>query len=49
MLMAKELEEIGHKIKRKSMTSGIHIIYQDSMKNLHGVADQRREGSAFGL
>ena len=47
--LAKELEEIGHKIKRKSMTSGIHIIYKDSMKNLHGVADQRREGSAFGL
>ena len=47
--LAKELQEIGHKIKRKSMTSGIHIIYKDSMKNLHGVADQRREGSAFGL
>jgi gamma-glutamyltranspeptidase/glutathione hydrolase len=47
--LAKSLEDKGHKIKRKNMTSGIHIIYKDKTKNLHGIADQRREGSAFGL
>jgi len=48
-ILSKSLENKGHKINRKSMTSGLHIIYKDYMENLHGIADQRREGSAFGL
>ncbi len=48
-ILSKSLENKGHKINRKSMTSGLHIIYKDYMGNLHGIADQRREGSAFGL
>ena len=48
-VLTKELEKKGHKINRKSMTSGIHIIYKDNIENLHGIADQRREGTAFGL
>jgi gamma-glutamyltranspeptidase/glutathione hydrolase len=48
-ILAKELEKKGHEINRKSMTSGIHLIYKDNKEKLHGIADQRREGSAFGL
>ena len=48
-ILSKSLVNKGHVIKRKSMTSGIHIIYKDDMENLHGIADQRREGTAFGL
>ena len=48
-ILTKSLEDKGRVIKRKSMTSGIHIIYKDDMGNLHGVADQRREGNAYGL
>jgi gamma-glutamyltranspeptidase len=47
--LTKELEKKGHEINRKSMTSGIHLIYKDNKEKLHGIADQRREGSAFGL
>jgi gamma-glutamyltranspeptidase len=47
--LTKELEKKGHVINRKSMTSGIHLIYKDIKEKLHGIADQRREGSAFGL
>jgi len=48
-ILTKELENKGHKINRKNMTSGIHMIYKDNAKKLYGVADQRREGTAYGL
>ena len=48
-ILTKELEKKGHEINRKSMTSGIHLIYKDIKEKIHGIADQRREGSAFGL
>ena len=48
-ILTKELENKGHKINRKNMTSGIHMIYKDNVKKLYGVADQRREGTAYGL
>jgi gamma-glutamyltranspeptidase / glutathione hydrolase len=47
-MLSKDLEAKGHEITRKSMTSGLHIIYKDSSGYLHGIADQRREGSALG-
>lgn len=43
-----ELERRGHTIKQRSQTSGIHAIWIDN-KQLHGVADPRREGSAEGI
>jgi gamma-glutamyltranspeptidase/glutathione hydrolase len=48
-ILTKELENKGHKINRKNMTSGIHMIYKDNAKKLYGIADQRREGTAYGL
>ena len=39
----------GHDIQRKNMTSGLHIIYKDSLGDYYGIADQRREGAAHGL
>ena len=48
-ILTKELENKGHKINRKNMTSGIHMIYKDNVKKLYGIADQRREGTAYGL
>jgi len=47
-ILAKDLEDLGHEIKRKNMTSGLHIIFKDEKGYFHGVADQRREGSAHG-
>ena len=48
-ILTKGLENKGHKINRKNMTSGIHMIYKDNAKKLSGIADQRREGTAYGL
>ena len=48
-ILTKGLENKGHKINRKNMTSGIHMIYKDNAKKLYGIADQRREGTAYGL
>ncbi len=39
----------GHNVTRKNMTSGLHIIFQNNSDEFYGVADQRREGAAFGL
>ena len=39
----------GHEIQRKNMTSGLHIIYKDDSGSFYGIADQRREGAAYGL
>ena len=39
----------GHDIQRKNMTSGLHIIYKDSLGDYYGIADQRREGAAHDL
>ena len=47
-ILSEELEKIGHEIKRKNMTSGLHIIVKDLEGYYHGVADQRREGTAAG-
>ena len=47
-ILSEELEKIGHEIKRKNMTSGLHIIVKDTEGYYHGVADQRREGTAAG-
>ena len=47
-ILSEELERIGHEIKRKNMTSGLHIIVKDLDGYYHGVADQRREGTAAG-
>ena len=47
-ILSEELERIGHEIKRKNMTSGLHIIVKDTEGYYHGVADQRREGTAAG-
>ena len=47
-ILSSELIKLGHEVKRKEMTSGLHIIYKDSTGYFHGVADQRREGSAAG-
>ena len=47
-ILSSELMSLGHEIIRKDMTSGLHIIYKDSKNYFHGVADQRREGSAAG-
>ena len=30
------------------MTSGLHIIYKDDSGDYYGIADQRREGAAYG-
>ena len=48
-LIAESLQLKGHKLSRKSMTSGLHIIYKDHLGLLYGIADQRREGAAYGL
>ena len=48
-LIAESLQLKGHKLSRKSMTSGLHIIYKDHLGQLYGIADQRREGAAYGL
>ena len=47
-ILSEELERIGHEIKRKNMTSGLHIIVNDTEVYYHGVEDQRREGTAAG-
>ena len=47
-ILSDELIKLGHAVKRKDMTSGLHIIYKDSKGYFHGVADQRREGTAKG-
>ena len=39
----------GHEIQRKNMTSGLHIIYKGDSGSFYGIADQRREGAAYGL
>jgi len=41
------LEALGHKIKFRSMTSGLHIISRDDDRWV-GAADPRREGRAMG-
>ncbi|WP_240914017.1 gamma-glutamyltransferase [Microbulbifer sp. SH-1] len=43
----KKLEEMGHKVVRKELNSGIHAIAL-MHDQLHGGADTRREGSAVG-
>ena len=47
--IAEALSIKGHKIIRKNMTSGLHIIFKNNFDEFYGVADQRREGAAFGL
>jgi len=47
-ILSSDLISLGHEVIRKDMTSGLHIIYKDSNGYFHGVADQRREGSAAG-
>ena len=47
-LLAKNMEEYGHEIKRKKMVSGIHIVYRDDEGMLWGAADPRREGASVG-
>ena len=47
-IISRELISLGHEVIRRDMTSGLHIIYKDSNGYFHGVADQRREGSAAG-
>jgi len=46
--IASKMERFGYKIERKTMTSGIHIVYRDEKGILWGIADPRREGTAVG-
>ena len=46
-LRKSELEAMGHKVKLKSLNSGLHLI-EVSDKELIGGADPRREGLALG-
>ena len=47
--IAEALSFKGHKAIRKNMTSGLHIIFKNNLDEYYGLADQRREGAAFGL
>ena len=47
--LAEMLQLKGHEVNRKNMTSGLHIIYKNSIGDYYGIADHRREGTAFGL
>ena len=47
--IAEALSIKGHKVIRKNMTSGLHIIFKNNFDEFYGIADQRREGAAFGL
>lgn len=42
------LEALGHEVKARSMTSGLHIIRRTPAGVLQGGADPRREGAALG-
>ena len=41
------LEALGHEVKVRGMTSGLHIIRRLSDGTLEGGADPRREGAVF--
>jgi len=43
-----DLQKIGHKIKLKAMTSGLHAIQIKTDGSLIGAADPRREGLVLG-
>lgn len=45
--LAAELEALGYKVKRSSLTSGLHVIAVTE-SGLQGAADPRREGVALG-
>ena len=47
-LISKKLSIIGHKVKRKNMTSGLNIIWRGNSNNWIGSSDLRREGVAIG-
>jgi gamma-glutamyltranspeptidase/glutathione hydrolase len=46
--VAKALEAFGHRVQRKEMTSGLHVISIANDGTLTGAADPRREGVALG-
>ena len=47
-VLKKPLEAIGHKVKMKKTTSGLHFVGVDPKGGLVGAADPRREGIAIG-
>ncbi len=50
--VAEQLQALGHTLKEKNQSSGLHIIWQsfdkDDTPTLQGAADPRREGMAIG-